>query len=162
MLVMALTAAALAAGTAFLVGRHAAPAPAPTATARELAPPVFVPSAPDQSGRASTRRPPARPTESALANQRAVAALIRDEASKVDSPAALDTYLQALEARARRRGHVTAIDYDPGLAALRRMQQDLGDAEFERRYEAFTDRMVRMSEQFDPPRPIASSFRPPE
>ena len=64
----------------------------------------------------------------------------------------LDAYLDNLEAQARARGHVTALDIEPGLAMIQQHSED------PQRVAAFSERMLKLQEELsgrarpEPPR----------
>jgi hypothetical protein len=91
-------------------------------------------------------KPAARQTSDVRAE---LARLIeREVLPLVDAPDGvlrLDRYLEALEARARVRGAVTALDVEPGFAAIRALEPRLGADHALAKTDSFSQRMTRLS-----------------
>jgi len=75
-----------------------------------------------------------------------VARAIAEETPGLDSEPAVDAYLVQLERRARERGRVSALEVEPGVAAIHRLPP--GAATNQKR-DAFTVRMSRLSAELD-------------
>jgi len=70
-------------------------------------------------------------------------------AAEVHDAASLTNLLTDLENTARSKGHVTAFEVEPGMAAIRTLYAS-DDAELMRRTHDFGDRMAKLSASLDP------------
>jgi hypothetical protein len=135
--------------SAFVAGRsRATPVSQPTravaGAATRPAAPVFVGA--QGAPRESPPRAPGDPTEM----PRRIAAAVDGEVSELATPAQVDAYLNQLQGRARRQGRVTALEVEPGLAALARFRDELGSDELFRRQERFKLAVLQLARELDP------------
>ena len=86
-----------------------------------------------------------------------VAAVIAKEVTHLKAEREIAQYLETLKERAVRQQRVTALEVQPGVAALQTLESDLGPDEMNRRIDVFTSEMAALSKQFghapDPPPP---------
>jgi hypothetical protein len=113
-------------------------------------------SAPAPQARApenERRGPPARP-EPRMPSGPDLRASVREASEArtagVRDAAGLTALLADLENAARAKGHVTAFEVEPGLAAIRTVYAN-DDAESQRLSSEFAARMTKLSASFDPP-----------
>jgi hypothetical protein len=74
---------------------------------------------------------------------------IARELRDVRGPGAVDQYLMTLEARARGKGRVSALEVEPGIEAIRRLQAEIGPERTMQALTEFTQRMSRLSAELD-------------
>ena len=95
----------------------------------------------------AARDPGAPPAASSSENLRGqIRKLIDEEVTGLETEEQVDAYLARLEKRAITRGRVTALEVEPGLAAIARLTK-LSPQQLERKHHAFSQRMAKLSKQ---------------
>lgn len=84
--------------------------------------------------------------------------VIHERVEPLRTEAELEAFLADLEASARRRGYASALEVEPGLAAIRQVLADRGPEETVRRQMEFSERMRALS---PPPPPPPAHEHPP-
>jgi hypothetical protein len=74
----------------------------------------------------------------------AVDEAIRTETPGLDTPQAVDAYLERLEKRAREQGKVTAVEIEPGITAIDRLRGTLGEERVAEKRNRFSRRMEQL------------------
>lgn len=69
---------------------------------------------------------------------------IRKETAGLDTPEAVDAYLDRLEKRAREQGKVTAVEIEPGITAIDRLRGSLGEERVAEKRNRFSRRMEQL------------------
>ncbi len=70
-----------------------------------------------------------------------IAEVIETQVAHIDTEGQLDDFLDDLSRRARTNGQVSALEFEPGMQALRMMRSKLGPEVVERKRRAFLERM---------------------
>lgn len=91
------------------------------------------------------RHPTRHLREPSLAGNRGrIRAAIEDASASVHNSQELQVYLSSLEARAKKQGYVTALEVEPGMAMIRRIQNNEDDVRI------FAERMMHLQSTSDP------------
>jgi hypothetical protein len=104
---------------------------------------------------ASAASPTARPASSEVredptALRDHVQRIVESEVAALDSVAGLRSYLAELEKRAAAKGRVSLVEIEPGLEAIRKFQQELGEHGAAEASAEFSTRMQKLSQALTP------------
>jgi hypothetical protein len=109
-------------------------------------PAALAPRAPAVAVEVGPEAPQLRPVPPPIPNVRAeVVKVVEARAPEIHTVGDVDHYLGELEAQARRKHQVTALEVEPGILAIRQMQSELGPDETMRLTADFTQKMARLS-----------------
>jgi hypothetical protein len=84
--------------------------------------------------------------------------IITERVEPLRTEAELEAFLAEMEASARRRGYASALEVEPGMAAIRQVAGAHGPEELVRRQVEFSERMRALS---PPPPPPPAHEHPP-
>lgn len=87
------------------------------------------------------------PAAAGTSMRAAIDQAVRTETQGLDTPEAVDAYLDRLESRARAQGKVTAVEIEPGITAIDRLRSSLGEERVLEKRNQFSRRMEQL--QFD-------------